>query len=74
MPPDLNVYPRPRGAIPRAALHTMGLYNLLDLSFEGIQQWAYLKVGGDLKRGSRSPYIAIIVSFFEVAEQLNRLV
>jgi len=52
----------------------MGLYNLLDLSIEGIQQWAYQKVGCDLKRGSRSPYIAIIVSFFEVAEQLNRLV
>ena len=52
----------------------MGLYNLLDLSIEGIQQWAYQKVGCDLKGESRSPYIAIIVSFFEVAEQLNRLV
>ncbi|KAH0670341.1 hypothetical protein KY285_024930 [Solanum tuberosum] len=47
MPPDLNVYPRPRGAIPRAALHTMGLYNLLDLSIEGIQQWAYLKASNE---------------------------
>ncbi|WMV24504.1 hypothetical protein MTR67_017889 [Solanum verrucosum] len=47
MPPDLNVYSRPRGAILRAALHTMGLYNLLDLSIEGIQQWAYLKASNE---------------------------
>ncbi|KAG5610393.1 hypothetical protein H5410_021674 [Solanum commersonii] len=76
MPPDLNVYPRPRGAIPQAALHTMGLYNLLDLLIEGIQQLAYLKASNEalkketevLKSGSSRS--TRIIPRYEVGSEL----